>query len=184
MATWSGWIQQFLAAANLPDTGGNNTFLGDWNSSADSNCRNNPLDLSHKTGASTNCKALTGSRTAQNYTSHTQAATSFDAQLHSGNFPHLLGALASGSPYGVSDQQGVMADLVRWGSEKFAYELTQNFGPPHGGPGGGIVDADALKGWQDIRHSVNRNMPAALRHSDRQMVRALHALGRARKVKL
>ena len=184
MATWSGWLQQFLAAATLPNTDGNRTFLSDWAANESTACRDNPIDVSHPVGNSTDCTRLTDSRTAQNYTSHAQAATAFNAQLHSGNFPHLLAAFRGGDQYTLSGLPEALSDLIRWGSTSFVSFVENATGVTTGSGGGNSGTADALKGWQDIRHSLNRNLPAALRHSDQQMVRALHALGRARKVKL
>lgn len=38
-------------------------------------------------------------------------------------------------------------------------------------------------GWQDVRHSVNHNMPAALRAAKQSTDAALRSLGRGRKVR-
>jgi hypothetical protein len=186
VATWSGWQDQLLKAAGLPTSSDNETFLSDWNKSADSNCQNNPVDISHATSGSTNCKKLTTTRTAQNYAGHAGAASAFRAEIQSGNYPHLRAALASGKPYNVSDSHDVIGDLIVWGSEKFAFELTNNYGQPQPQPptGGQIRAPHALGGWGDMQRSVNRNLPATLKQSNRYTVRALQSLARARKVRL
>lgn len=52
-------------------------------------------------------------------------------------------------------------------------------------PGGGTVKAArAHGGWHDVRVSINKHMPAALRSSHRNTQAALRSLSRARKVRL
>lgn len=185
MTVWSGWQAQLLSAASLPGSSENSAFLSDWHSSANSNCTNNPVDISRTATGATNCHPLTGARTAKNYTSHGQAASAFDQELHSGNFPHLLAALNSGTPYHVPSAHDVIADLIVWGSETFAYQLSQNYGPPSGGGGGGggFKNAQALKGWHSLQLSVNRDMRPTLADSNRKIRRALQSLSRAHRVK-
>lgn len=185
MSSWAGWQSQLLSAANLPGTSSNSAFLSDWNNSANSNCQNNPVDISRSATGATDCRPLTTSRTAKNYTSHAQAASTFAQQLQSGNFPHLFAALNSGTPYSVPSPHDVIADLILWGSASFAYMLSQNYGPPSGG-GDGSVNIHApqvLRGWKDVRHSAQTVMPEALRSSDKAIRRALQQLARARKVR-
>ena len=140
-------------------------WLDDWSTNSISNCRNNPIDLSHKQGSSTNCKKLTATRTAQNYGSHAQAAAAFNSQIHSGAFPHLLSAMRSGN-YPTPAQLGnVESDLVSWGSQNFVVWLENTFGisPGGGGIGGGSVAPHATKGWADLQRSINQDGPTALR---------------------
>jgi hypothetical protein len=49
--------------------------------------------------------------------------------------------------------------------------------------GGTLSTPHTHKGWQDMRHSINVNLPKALRHSQHTTSAALRALGRARKVR-
>lgn len=186
MATWAGWQAQLLKAASVPDSPGNEAFLGDWHDSANSNCKNNPVDISRAATGATNCHKLTATRTAKNYASHAQAATAFNRELRSGNFPHLLAALKSGDPYNASDPHNVIADLIVWGSVAFAFMLQQNYGPPSGGGGGGGGGSKSVRahsGWADLRHSINHNMPRALNKSNRNVRAALRSLSHGRKVR-
>jgi len=187
MAAWSGWITDLLAAAKLPYTQGNQTWMGDWHNSADSNCKNNPVDISRGATGATNCHKLTGTRTAKNYRSHGSAQTAFNGQLRSGNFPHLLAALKSGDPYGVAKPADVITDLEKWGSLTFAFELTQNYGPPHGQPpppSGNIKAPQVHTGWRDLQHSFNSHMRQELDQAHRTTNAALRTLQKARKVRL
>ena len=51
-------------------------------------------------------------------------------------------------------------------------------------PPGGATSARAHGGWHDVRVSVNKHMPAALRSSHHNTQAALRSLSRARKVRL
>lgn len=187
MATWSGWIQQFLSAAGLPNTDGNRTFLSDWAAHADSSCKNNPIDLSRSMSGSSNCHTLTSTRKAQNYTSHTQAANAFKAELDSGTFGQLLAGFKSGDPFTIAKLPDVLGDLLTWGSSQFESYLENEFGvtPSGSGLGGGNASSPkAHHGWQDLRRSLNHNMPGALRASQRNTAAALRSLSKARKVRL
>lgn len=183
MGAWSGWQDDLRKAAGLPDTPDNSTFLADWHASADSNCGNNPVDISYKSRGSSNCKRLTSARTAQKYPSHSAAAQAFGSELHSGTFPHLLAALHSGNPYDVPSPHDVIADLIKWGSETFAFELQQNYGPPHGGGGGGVNAPHLHKGWNDFRHTVNKRLPATVHSIAKYNRAALQNLSHARRVR-
>ena len=182
MTTWAGWEADFLSAVSLPNTGNNRAFLSSWASNATHpNLKDNPVDLHLKEPGSTNGPAGPGTgQHFQNYPSHVWARTAWDGQLTSGKYPHLHGALESGDPYGVSDFLDVEGDLNVWGSGPFGsvYVNDARTGPP-----GSIPFAAMHKGWADLQHSVNRNMPAALRHSRRVRQAALTELRRARKVR-
>lgn len=159
----------------------------DWNTAAASNCNNNPVDISHVTSTSGNCTKLTQTRTAQNYPTHEAAASAFNAEIHSGNFPHLLSALGSSDPYSYSDPAGVEADLTTWGSAAMAayYKKNATGGSSGGGSSGTSLHAPkALNGWSAIRRTFNVDMVDALKTSERTRIRALQSLARARKVKL
>ena len=51
------------------------------------------------------------------------------------------------------------------------------------GQGATVKAAHAHSGWRDVRHSVNHNMPGALRRSEKHMAAALRSLSHARKVR-
>lgn len=184
MSVWAGWQKQLLAVATLPDTQDNRDFLTDWHSHAETNCRNNPVDISRPISGSTRCKGLSlVGQFAQNYASHDQAAGQFRAQLRSGQYPHLLAALMTGHPYNVSDKVAVQVDqdLGHWGSVTFDnYYANQTFASGSGG----IRAPHLLKGWHDLRRSTNQHMPKSLRRSQRNINQAMRALSRGRKVKM
>lgn len=156
-------------------------FMADWNFAASSDCRNNPVDISHAMGGATNCKRLTSSRQAKNYTSHAQAATAFSRELHSGSFPDLLKALATSNPYSYSNPDGVVADLKLWGSPKqAAYYAKFATGGSGGGSGGGSSSVDAPKGhkgFRDFQTALAHTLPTATRRSRIIRERALRKLG-------
>lgn len=186
MAWWLGFERAFLEAIGATATSRQIEFLTDWNVKASSDCSNNPLDISRANAGSMNCRKLTSSRTAQNYTTHTQAQSAFRLQVESGNFPHLLAALRSDNPYTYKDTAGVEDDLRKWGSGKFAdYYVTQvSTGPPAPPPQPppNLKAPQALRGWKDLQRSINHKMPAALKDSERYRHEALRKLVRARKV--
>lgn len=187
MATWAGWESELLNAAGFDTSAGNVQFLHDWGDHTNSACVNNPIDLSRVMRGSSDCHDLPGSRTAQKYVSHAQAANAFAGQVASGDFPILLAAFKSGDAYTQSRLGAVMIDLDKWGSHSFVLWLEGQFGISPGGGGLGTVSTAAPKahnGWADLRHSVNHNMPAALRASQRNTRAALRSLSRARKVRL
>jgi hypothetical protein len=51
------------------------------------------------------------------------------------------------------------------------------------GSGGSVKSPHTHKGWHDLRHSVNVNMPHSIRKSQHSTHAALRALARARKVR-
>jgi len=186
VATWSGWQAQLLNAAGLPTAEGTQEFLFDWSQHADSNCRNNPVDISHARSGATNCHKLTATRTAKNYTSHGSAASAFSAEIHSGNFPALLRALNSAVPYQQPDPSAVVSDLRQWGSAEFAsyYAAHSNTGTGGGqGSGGGAAQPHVHKGWADLRRSINHNMPKQLARAQYLTRHALRATSHGGKVK-
>lgn len=189
MATWSGWIQQFLSAANFPNTDGNRTWLSEWAQNANTNCRNNPIDLSRKQGGSSACSKLTDSRTAQNYTSHAQAAAAFINQINSGNFPNLLAGMKAGDPFARATLPAVLGDLLTWGSSQWEKHLENEFGvtPGGGGIGGGgnftPTATNVYKSWGDIQTSINRNLPTALHRITVSQTALLRTLAHKRRVR-
>lgn len=186
MGEWTGWQADLLGRAGLPTAEATQEFLYDWHSHTASDCGNNPIDISRGASGATNCKKLTDTRTAKNYTSHAQAATAFSQQIHSGQFPALLRALNSAIPYQQPSVAAVVADLRKWGSPGFAtyYRNHANAGSGGGqGGGGGSGEPHVHKGWHDIRRSVNTHMPRALaqaEHLTRQALRAAGGGGRVR----
>lgn len=187
MATWPGWEPDLLRAAQIANSANRRKFLDDWHAHADSDCRNNPVDLTVQSAGSSDCASLPaiGAR-AQNYTTTGNAGHAFFAQLHSGRFPALLHALQSTNPYTVTNTGTVAEELSLWGSQTFSgIYFTETANAP--GRGGGPVGAKAPhahQGWHALRRSVNTNLPAALRDSEKAVRRARQALTHARKVRL
>ena len=184
MAAWAGWEAEFLKAAGLPLTTSNEAFLNQWNTYDNTNCRNNPIDLSRRMPGSTSCAGLPSGRQARNYTSHAQAASAFAAQLKSGAFPNLLAALRSGQPYEVKDPAKVAQDLGKWGSGIFQQAYMNSVTTTSSGGGSSPNAPRAHGGWQDLRHSINRKMPRALNGAASLNQAALRAVSRGHKVKL
>lgn len=181
MTTWSGWAADFLAAASLPDTARNRSFLNDWAANANHpGCGNNPIDLTHHEPGSGDCggTGLTGVH-VQRYTSHTWARTAFNSEIHSGDYPHLLAAFKSGNPYAVDRPGQVATDLGVWASTNFAnvYLSKAEAGPPVT-----IGAAKAHKGWADIRHSFNHNAVPSLVHARHVRAAGLRRLAHARRL--
>lgn len=186
MTSWSGWEAAFLAAASLPDTANNRKFLGDWQTHSNTDCTNNPIDLSRTMPGSTNCGSLPGgTRHAQHYTTHAQAAKAFDEELRSGNFPHLLAALLSGNPYTVSVPNDVAIDISRWGSGIFEVIYHGETGAPEGGGGGPVIlkAPQALAGWHDLRKTFNNKLPTVLGEVEKMNRRSLQVLASIRRVR-
>lgn len=184
MSAWAGWEAEFLKAAGLPTTTSNEAFLNQWNTYDNTNCRNNPVDISRNVSGSTACADLPNGRKARNYTSHAQAASAFTAQLKSGNYPHLLAALRSGQPYAVANPSLVAQDLGKWGSGIFQQEYVASATVPGSGGGSNLNAPRAHGGWRDLRKSVNRNMPHALNRAGSLTRQALRTAAHGRRVKL
>jgi hypothetical protein len=184
VSAWAGWEVQFLKAAGLPETVSNEAFLNQWNVEDNTNCRNNPVDISRNVSGSTACAALPNGKQARNYTSHAQAASAFSAQLKSGSYPDLLAALRSGEPYKVSDPAKVAQDLGRWGSGVFQQVYAGAVTTPPNPPQQTLVAPRAHGGWNDLRRSVNHKMPRALANAGNLTRQALRATSQGRKVKL
>jgi hypothetical protein len=187
VATWSGWENQLLSKAGLPTTAANRQFLDIWAQQADTNCQNNPIDISHVNTGSFNCKRLTPTRQAQGYATHATAALAFQSEISSGNFPTLFSQLNSGHPFSDATETTVQVganELAAWGSIGFSKNFPFVY-PPHAQPGGGggsLNIPHAHKGWADLRHSVNVKLPAKLRDSQKLGQSALHQLAKTRKV--
>ena len=67
--------------------------------------------------------------------------------------------------------------LIQGVAEEFTF--THAAKPPPG-----VKTAQLHQGWNDLRRSVNVNLPAALRNSHRSLNAGLRAVERARKVRL
>ena len=184
MSVWSGWPADLLKRAGLPTTTSNLAFLSAWHTYDNTNCRNNPIDLSRNVAGSSPCGALPTGRQARNYTSPAQAASAFNAQLKSGAYPHLLAALRSGQPYAVANPSLVAQDLGKWGSGIFQQEYMNSVATPPPVPGSNVNAPRAHGGWRDLRRSVNRTMPHSLNQAGRLTRLALRATSHGRKVRL
>lgn len=186
-ATWSGWIIQFLNRANILNTPPNQTFMTEWAKHAPGSCKRNPIDLTKAVSGSTRCgNTVGGFGRSQNYPTHAAAAQAFNLSMHTAWVKPLLDALNSGNPFQIGDRSKVVAVLNRWASPSFAswYATATTSGGSGGGGGGGGKASHAHHGWADLRHTVNHNLPKALRTSGHNTSAALRALGRGRKVKL
>lgn len=186
MASWSGWQKQFLVNAELPDTADNRAALTAWANNPNTTCANNPIDLSHKTATSKACKALPGSREAKKYVSHADAIGAFTAQIHSGDFPSLLGAFHSGAPEAVADSQAVYADLRKWGSTFYSNDYLQHVTGSQPSPPTTTTTVKAPRahgGWADLQRSLNVKWRKSLDHTDRINRASLRSLQRMHKVK-
>lgn len=182
MSVWANWQADLLTHAGVPDTAANRRFLTDWHSHAETNCRNNPVDLSVPSAGASNCRSLPGiTEKAQNYATTGDAVHAFYLQVRGSFAQNIRRALESGDPYTVSYTGKVAEDLTAWGSQTFAHwYFNATVNAP--GRGGGIQDGDALRGWADLQRSINRNMPKALHDSANLTRHALRALSRGRKV--
>lgn len=125
--TWTHWQHQLLHAAGLPITNHNAAFLGYWSQYRQSNCSRNPIDISHRVPGSSRCSPLPGGRHARNYASRDDTAAAFYGQLTATreDFPHvpfavLHEALLTGSPGSWPSLDELEAQLVLWGSPRFA----------------------------------------------------------------
>lgn len=187
MATWSGWQNQFLLAAKIIETPPNRDFLTEWARHASSpQCARNPIDLHQKVGGSTDCDHPAGFPAwTQAYTTHAHAATAFADQVNSNQFAAILDTLGTGNPWQDPGFENVHKALLAWPSNNFAaYYLNRMQGGSGSGSGSGGKAARAHVGWNDLRHTINHNMPKALRSSEEHTRAALRALSKARKVRL
>lgn len=185
MATWSGWQTEFLTAAQVQNTADNRRFLSEWASNANTNCKNNPVDLTASVAKSTNCHSLPSiTAKAQNYTSHGNAAHAFYVQTHRSGQTALLAALKSGNPYTVDNTGNVAQDLSSWGSQTFAQiYFAETAGQRGGGGGTDNYAPHTTKAWGDLRHQVNQTMPTTLRRVGRLQTATSTALRRHRRVR-
>lgn len=187
MSTWSGWIIQFLNRANILNTPPIQTFMSQWAAHSPGSCKNNPVILSTKVSGSSNCGAtVAGFGRTQNYGTHAEAAHAFSIQMHTAWVKPLLDALNTGNPFQIGDRSKVVAVLRRWGDEGFAdwYANATTDGTTGGSGSGGGKAGAAHSGWTDLRHTVNHNMPKALKTSQHNVHAALRALSKGRKVRL
>jgi hypothetical protein len=157
-------------------------FMDDWNFAAESDCANNPVDISRPETGSTDCHDLTSTRKAQKYTTHALASAGFAGQLQSGNFPHLHAALNTSNPYAYPKPAEVTAELKTWGSPKQASYYASNATGGSSTTDGGIAAPQTHKGYHDVRKSLNSHWGPALRDANHYMDAALRSLGRGRKV--
>lgn len=186
MATWSGWQNEFLLAAKIIDTPPNRDFLTEWAKHASSpQCRSNPIDLHVKVGGSTNCDHPAGfAYWTQAYKSHGDAATAFARQVNALSATSILDTLGTGNPWQDPGFKLVYKDLKAWPSNNFAsWYLNKMQGSSGSGSGSGTKASHTHHGWADLRHTMNHNLPKALRFSGHNTSAALRSLGHGRKVK-
>lgn len=178
MATWSGWQNQLLRAAHFPTSAANREFLTAWNQHAESNCRNNPVDISKQVDPWSACKHLGPGRTANNYGTRQAAADAFNGQVFGSEFLALNTGFENSalSPFAASDE--VIAAIDLWGSAKFAAWLRGQASKSAGTP------THFHQGWNDLRRSVNKRYPNALTDSTKLTKAALRKLAHARRVRL
>jgi hypothetical protein len=162
VSVWSGWQADLLSHAGIPNTTNNRRFLSDWHAHAETNCRNNPIDLSVTVGATRNCAPLPGLNVqAQRYTTTGNAVHAFTVQIHQARYSHLLAALRSGNPYTAASPGLIAADLAAWGSQTFAQRFFNQTVTNAGGAAG--YAPTALPAWADLQRQVNHGLPVALR---------------------
>ena len=184
MSTWPGWQADLLSHSGIPNTTNNRRFLSDWHSHAETNCANNPIDLSVTDFDGKDCADLPGLiAKAQRYPTTAAGSHAFDTQIHQAAYAALLSVMMTGNPYTATGSGLASEALSAWGSETFAQRyFAETANAP--GRGGGIVDGDALRGWTDLQRSINKRMPAALAASQATTRRALRSLGRTHRVEL
>lgn len=187
MGTWTGWQNQFLNAAGIIETPPNRDLLTSWAKNAHSSCGNNPIDLSHKLTGATKCANNTGiNPTTWKYTSHTQAANAFKAEIHASWAAALLKAMNTGNPYQVSYYNDVGSVFVSWGSDKMlnVYLAAATGSQPSNPPPITGGNTGVHKGWHSVQQSLNHKWPSALNRAERELRVALRSVSKARKVRL
>lgn len=179
MSVWTGWQGDLLKGAGFPNNPTNRAFLTAWHQHAQSNCAQNPVDISKQVTGSSNCYHLNQGRTAQNYPGPGAAVAAFKGQINGPEFIDLNAGFRNSSLTAVAASASVIGELRIWGSVGFADYLQG------GGVAGGGGSATSIhKGWHDIRRSLNRKSPRALSATDRATAAALRKLRRAHRVKL
>lgn len=186
MPTWSGWVNDFLNSAGVIITPPNRTFMEEWAKHAPGSCKNNPIDLTKAVAGSTRCGATVGGfGRSQNYPTHADASRAFRLQMFTDWVLPLADALGTGNPFQIPDRAAAVAVLERWASPSFAswYKNANADGTTGGSGSGGAFDAHGLGGWRALQHSINHNLPHALRTSKANTNAALRAVSKGRKVK-
>ena len=187
MSGWSGWQADIIVAVGGANTAELRNFLTEWQRLEPSSCRDNPMLASHRSAGSSNCKTLPNGKRAQAYQSQTQGRNATVAQIKSGAYPSLLAVFTSGSPFTpLTGNQGLYNDLLAWGVPTFAAWYRSQFGSQWGNTGGsssGGVAPQAHQGWNSLRQSINRELPAALAGISRNQQAALRELGHRRRVR-
>lgn len=186
MPTWSGWIIQFLNAAHTLNTPPNQTFMSEWASHDHPSCKNSPITLSTKVTGSSNCGAtVTPMGHTQQYSTHQQAAHAFNLQIHVPVVNDILKALDTGNPFQISNRDPVVTALHTWGSPGFAQWYKNATGQGGTGGGGGVSGRapDIMTAWRQLQHSINKDLPHAVKQSRRMTQEALRELHRSHKVR-
>jgi hypothetical protein len=187
VSVWEGWQSDLLTAANVPDSDGNRALLYFWHKYDTSDCHNNPVDISHPATGSERCYRLSATRHARRYATRPDGAAAFATQLHAGQFPHLLAALASGDPWTVPHPANVVKDLKAWGSGAvanfYASRAKKSGGSGSGSGGGGVGLPKGHRGYHDFQRALARTLPTSLRRSRIIRGRVLRKLGAPRNLR-
>ncbi len=182
MSVWAGWQADLLSHAGIPNTTNNRSFLSSWHSHAETNCKNNPIDLSVQSAGASNCHTLPNvTAHAQNYSTTGNAVHAFTTQIHQSRYPHLLAVLMTGNPYTASGTGLAAGDITFWGSQAFAQFY---FNATAGAPGrGGGYKPTSTKAWGSVQKSVDRGLPTMLRRVGALNKATATQLRRRRKVR-
>ena len=182
MSVWNGWQADLLSHAGIPNTAGNRKFLSDWHAHAETNCRDNPIDLSVRSAGASNCHALPGiNARAQNYSTTGNAVHAFDVQIHQNAYRHLLSAMLTGNPYTASGSGLAGQDLTAWGSQGFAQFYFNATAAAPGRSGG--YKPTSTKAWSSVQRSVNHGLPTMLRRTGALNKSTSQLLRRKRRVR-
>jgi hypothetical protein len=157
VGAWTGWVGDMLDGLAIPHTPENRTFLQDWHLYNEYDCHNNPLLASHGATGASACHKLNNLNTARSYATHASAVTATRQQLNSGAYPNLHDALHSGNALDYNLRDGVEADLVKWGSVRWANQLRgSTTAPPPSGPG---KRPHAMGAWTRWMHALAHTGP-------------------------
>jgi hypothetical protein len=175
MAGWPGWVGDILDAGGWPKTDDNKQFLSNWGLYEQSGCDNNPLLASRSASSSTDCKKLNDARTAQNYTTRTQAVNATVAQIKSGNFDNIEQALKDGNPFHSQHENAIALDLQKWGADNYSRVYAQAVGAGTGVGGGGSAGTGkkphAQGAWTRWMHAMAHQLPADIREINKATAR-------------
>lgn len=134
---WTGWEAAVLAAAKLPNTLANRTFLAVWHTYEGSNAKNNPLNTTLKTSGSLGSINSAGVQSYSSAQAGAQATAS--TLLNNSAYSGIVAGLKSGDIYAYSAKSStnvteIVKGLSTWGSHNFA-AVFQYEAPPSAAPG-------------------------------------------------